>query len=58
MILSFVVARTSSICFCNCSAISELGVVFHFGLMPNFRSRTLYGMRPWNTVDGSQPKVL
>ena len=41
MILSSAVARTSSICFCSGSAIFELGVVFHFGLMPNFRSRTL-----------------
>ena len=64
MMLSFVVARTSSFCFCSCSAMSELGVVFHFGLMPSFESRILRvgipcikGMRPWNTVDGSHPKV-
>ena len=31
MILSFAVARTLSTCFCNCSAISELGVVFQIG---------------------------
>ena len=41
MMFSFAVARTSSICFCSCSAISELGVVFRFVLMPNFKSRTL-----------------
>ena len=41
MVLSFAVARTSSICFCSCSAKSELEVVFHSGVMPNFKSRIL-----------------
>ena len=58
MILSFAVARISSICFCSCSAMTELGVVFDFRLLPNFRSSMLWGHRLWNTLHGSQPSFV